>query len=304
MFNLEMVNKQSNITYNPNKTDWVKFDEYIDKSSRYKYSNQIQPVNETDMNNLAQEMIILLNEALVASCPPTYTSSTLKRPPWMTREVDDARANIQHRLKRARKSKLTKDWNDYQSNLRDYKKLLNKSKFKSWKEFCKNAESVRETSRVNKILKSIGTKPTQLESISNNKETKSLTNSPEETLNVMIKHHFTGDSDKETMDQNNNQPITKTTTNKTTKELTNKIINEDRLGKFITSLDPLKAAGPDNIQNVLIQNAYKYIKHPLLKLYKQSHNTGYIPKPWRETKGICYRNQVKLTTTTPNHIEQ
>ena len=102
----------------------------------------------------------------------------------------------------------------------------------------------------------------------------------------MIKHHFTGDSDKETIDQNNNQAITKTTTNKTTKELTNKIINEDRLGKVITSLDPLKAAGPDNIQNVLIQNAYKYIKHPLLKLYKQSHNTGYIPKPWRETKGI------------------
>ena len=73
------------------------------------------------MDNLAQEMITLLNEALVASCPPTYTSSTLKRPPWMTREVDDARANIRHRLKRARKSKLNKDWNNYQSNLRDYK---------------------------------------------------------------------------------------------------------------------------------------------------------------------------------------
>ena len=27
-------------------------------------------------------------------------------------------------------------------------------------------------------------------------------------------------------------------------------------------------------------------KPPLLRLYKQSHNTGYIPKPWRETKGI------------------
>ena len=286
MFNLELANKQSNIIYNPNKTDWVKFDEYIDKSSRYKYLNQIQPVNETDMDNLAQEMITLLNEALVASCPPTYTSSTLKRPPWMTREVDDARANIQHRLKRARKSKLTKDWNNYQSNLRDYKKLLNKSKSKSWKEFCMNAKSVRETSRVNKIQKSTGTKPTQLESIYNNKETKSLTNSPEETLNVMIKHHFTGDSDNEAIEQNNNQPITKTTTNKTTKELTNRIINEDRLGKVITFLDPLKAAGPYNIQNVLIQNAYKYIKHLLLKLYKQSHNTGYIPKPWRETKDI------------------
>ena len=51
-------------------------------------------------------------------------------------------------------------------------------------------------------------------------------------------------------------------------------------------MEPLKAAGPDNVQSVLIQNAYKHIKAPLLRLYKQSHNTGYIPKPWRETKGI------------------
>ena len=72
-----MGKKQNNITYNPNNTDWAKFDEYIDKSSRYKYSNQIQLVNESDTDNLAQELITLLNEALVASCPPTYTSSTL-----------------------------------------------------------------------------------------------------------------------------------------------------------------------------------------------------------------------------------
>ena len=51
-----------------------------------------------------------------------FGPSCVKRPPWMTREVDDARANIQHRLKRARKSKSTKDWNNYRSNLRDYKK--------------------------------------------------------------------------------------------------------------------------------------------------------------------------------------
>ena len=58
------------------------------------------------------------------------------------------------------------------------------------------------------------------------------------------------------------------------------------LEKVIKALEPLKAAGPDNVQNVLIQNAYKHIKTLLLRLYKQSHNTGYIPKPWRETKDI------------------
>ena len=93
MFNIDTEKKENNITYNPNKTDWEKFAEYISKSSRFKYLNQIQLENEDDMDNLAQELITLLNEAMVASCPPAYTSSTLKRPPWMTREVDDARAS-------------------------------------------------------------------------------------------------------------------------------------------------------------------------------------------------------------------
>ena len=57
------------------------------------------------MDSTAQELITLINEALVAACPPTYTTNTLKKPPWMTREVDDARANIKHRLKRAKKQK-------------------------------------------------------------------------------------------------------------------------------------------------------------------------------------------------------
>ena len=178
MFNIDTEKKQNDITYNPNKTDWEKFAEYISKSSRFKYLNQTQLENEVDMDNLAQELITLLNEALVASCPPTCTSSTLKRPPWMTREVDDARANIRHRLKRARKSKSKNDWNNYQSELRNCKKLLSKSKSNTWKEFCKNTESIRDTSRVNKFLKSIGTKPTQLESIYKNKKTKCLTVTP------------------------------------------------------------------------------------------------------------------------------
>ena len=114
-------------------------------------------------------------------------------------------------------------------------------------------------------------------------KTKCLTATPEETLAFMIRHHFTGDSEVVAAEQNIAQQTFKTPTNKQPTELTNKITNEDRLEKVIKALEPLKAAGPDKVQNVLIQNAYKHIKTPLLRLYKQSHNTGYIPKPWRET---------------------
>ena len=71
------------------------------------------------------------------------------------------------------------------------------------------------------------------------------------------------------------------------------MIKVDRLEKVIKALEPLKAAGQDKVQNVLIQNAYKHMKNPLLRLSKHSHNTGYMPKPWSETKGFSYQNRVK-----------
>ena len=74
---------------------------------------------------------------------------------------------------------------------------------------------MRDTSRVNKILKSVGTKPTQLESIyKNKKKTKCLTATPEETLDIMIRHHFTGDCEDVAAEQNNTQKTSKTPTNK------------------------------------------------------------------------------------------
>ena len=74
--------------------------------------------------NAAQELITLINEAMAAARPPTYTTSTLKRPPWMTREVDEARAGIKHKLKRAKKSKSKSNWDVYHSELKKCKKLL------------------------------------------------------------------------------------------------------------------------------------------------------------------------------------
>ena len=233
------------------------------------------------MDNAARELITLINEAMAAACPPTYTTSTLKRPPWMTREVNEARVGIKHKLKRAKESKSKSNRDVYHSELKKYKKLLSNSKNKSWKEFCKNTESTSDISRVNKILKITGSKPAKLDTAYKNKDTKTLSASPEETLDVMIKYHFTSVSADAIPDTSQQEYE-----NQSTNDTINKIVNEDRLGKVINDMDPLKAAGPDQVQSILIQKAYKLIKKPLLETYRQSHKKGYIPKPWQETTSI------------------
>ena len=131
------------------------------------------------MDNAAQESIILINEAMAAACPPTYTTTTLKRPPWMTREVNEARADIKHKLKRTKKQNR-KIAGTHHSELKEYKKLPSNSKNKFWKKFCKNTESTTDISRVHKVLKITGSKPAKLDTIYKNKDTKTLSVSPEE----------------------------------------------------------------------------------------------------------------------------
>ena len=221
-FNINVESKSTNITYNPTKTNWEKFEDFVCNSSRCEYIKKLEIKNEEDMDIAAQELITLINEAMIASCPSTYITSTFKRPPWMTREVDEARANIRHRLKRVKKSKTRNNWNTYHSELKDYKKLFKKAKSDSWKEFCKNTESTSDIARVHNILKVTGSKPTKLDTIYKSKNTKTLTDSPNETLDVMIKHHFTGVSADAPQDVN--QQVNKI---KPPNELIKKIINED-----------------------------------------------------------------------------
>ena len=144
-FNINVESKSTNITYNLTKTNWENF---LCNSSRCEYIKKLELTNEENMDIAAKELITLINEAMIASCPPTYITSTHKRPPWMTREVDEARANI--RQERAKKSKTRINWNTYHSELKDYMKLLKKTKSDSWKEFCKNTDSTSDISRVHK----------------------------------------------------------------------------------------------------------------------------------------------------------
>ena len=46
-----------------------------------------------------------------------------------------------------------------------------------------------------------------------------------------------------------------------TNDIINTMINEDRLGKVIRDMDPLKVAGPDQVQSILIQKAYNISKN-------------------------------------------
>ena len=92
---------------------------------------------------------------------------------------------------RARSNKTDTCWQDLRDSNRSYNKLLNNTRQREWQSFCKNTESIKESARMNKILKSCSNKKEKLEAVYKTDDT--LTNNATETLEVMLETHFKDD---------------------------------------------------------------------------------------------------------------
>ena len=114
----------------------------------------------------------------------------------------------------------------------------------------------------------------------------------------MIKHHFTGVSADAIPDTSQQEYE-----NQSTNDTISKIVNEDRLGKVINDVDPLKAAGPDQVQSILIQKAYKLIKNPYKKYTDNRIKKDTYQNPGEKLRVFSCQNLGKWIIMTLNHSE-
>ena len=204
-----------------------------------------------------------------------------KKPPWLTKSVQNARKDVRCKLMKARSLKTNQSWDEYRTHLKAYKKEIKNSKRSSWKTFCESASSVPENARIHKILKSTGKPARTIGPVYKNLKSKTLTGSPAETLETLIKHHFKTDQEAEVLEG------TSVPTNKSNGDtLIDLIYNQQRLSEVIKTMEPLKAPGPDGIQAILLKQSPDIVGRAMINLYKASHILGHIPKVLRETTGI------------------
>ena len=217
-----------------------------------------------------------LKEAFEAACPPTYISSSVRKPPWLTSEVEEAQRGLRRKLMLARSTKKDRAWQALRSTNLKYNKLVSKSKQQAWRSFCQDTESVKESARMNKILKSSNDNKVKLEAVY--KPNGKLTSNAEETLEVMSEVHFKGhDHDLRAPTTNTSEPPD---------DLLKTIYHPDRLLEAVNSFDPFKAAGPDTLRPIVIQKAWNNIKENIQHIMVQNHKLQHIPEPWKESLGI------------------
>ena len=177
---------------------------------------------------------------------------------------------------RARKEKTIPEWQAYRNHVKSYKYLLKQTKRKAWRDFCAKGESVHEKARMNRILKNCDGHKNKLETII--KPDNTYTQSPEETLDVLTDAHFKEAPNVTEWDHPH--PVA------TAESLIKKVYEPSRITKAVRTFEPEKAAGPDNIQPIILQKAWDHISDITRRLLVLSHKTQHIPKPWTESTGI------------------
>ena len=284
-------NTNSSQTNNPRQvrliknTDWNQFNNYLEQN-KLTFNN---PDTNNDLDNAAQKLNNHLKKAYEHACPITYISSNIKKPPWLTPEVEEAQRCMKRKLMQARSSKKEEHWSALRDCNKTYNKLQNKSKKREWRAFCEKTETVKESARMHNILKNCTDKKEKLETVYKAENT--LTESPEETLEVMGNSHFKDDPSTYTH-ITNLQPHNQ--------DIIEKIYNPHRLKEAVLSFDPLKAAGPDTLKPIIIQKAWKHINEITRLIMIKSHEQQYIPSPWRESTGIFLPKPGKTDYNKPN----
>ena len=270
-------------------TDWDTFNNYLDE-----HVEELPEVSVNcsthDLDTACKRLNQHLLNAFESACPVTYISNSIKKPPWLTPEVELAQRGIRHKLKLARSSKNCADWNALRAANKSYNKLLNKSRKDEWNSFCSNTDSVAESARMNKILKSFSGKKEKLESI--RKSDNTLTKDADDTLEEMVKshvrpHHLAPPD----------PPMH--TTVEVDNSLIERIYSPDRLERAVKSFDPGKTPGPDGIHPIILQKSWHAIKDVVRTIMISSHNKHHVPAPWQEASGIFLPKPGKVDYTNP-----
>jgi Endonuclease-reverse transcriptase len=275
-FNLRNCSIDVTSFRNPKKIDWDIFDEVF----------RITPfrdiVNSDQAEIAANELNNAFNNAFEESCPLSYTKNQFIKP-WFDTNVNDARAQM--------RSSWSKYWklkkrNNFAASMRHYGKYLifrrqlQKTTFKARTEnfvnFCKDIHSIDESARLVNLKKAKGI---NIGTLTRDDGTRAITNS--EIIDELACKHFMNHA---------NEPQLQNRVTVTADEINSSFladtINSESVRAAIFDFSPYKKAGTDKIYPIMLQKSFDKIYDTLIKLYRFSLASGYIPLKWLNVEAI------------------
>lgn len=227
-----------------------------------------------DLDQQTKTVEQVLTDALQVACP-LRSKERRGTATWWTPKLEEMKRTSRRLLSAAEKSKSPTKWEIYKAHHKEYNKSIRIAKTSSWRRFTEEMETLPQAARVVKAMK--GDDRAQLSSVE--KPEGGLTSSPQETLEVMLRHHVPSNPQRE-----RNEPPHPT---EWEANLEKKVVTLERMEEALQAFQPYKSPGPDGIPPVALKNIRGT---PLMDRYKDifraSIRLRHIPSTWKKGKGI------------------
>ncbi|XP_072392092.1 uncharacterized protein [Diabrotica undecimpunctata] len=112
------------------------------------------PGTNTELERYTVSIQNKISYAYKKSCPIRMVPESRKRKTnsWWCTELEHLRKIARTASNRAKCTKLKEDWDTYQSNLREFKKICRQRQRAAWRTFCEEIEDFPKASRLQKAL--------------------------------------------------------------------------------------------------------------------------------------------------------
>ena len=267
---------------NLKNADWNRFRNELNKY------NQILPSLWTEQT--LNEQVTIWEEGILQALDKVAPLRSFKKSKemaiWWNRELNNKRSEI-NKLRKKR-NKTDEELNIIKEKEKKYFKEIKKAKKKSWNEFCSSTDTIKDMSRLNKIINNTN-QSSKIGQIK--KDDGSLTMDPKETIETILMKHFDKAEEVKTEDENVIQDAIRI--NK--EEL--KWINFDSVKASIMEHKPHKAVDKMDFKPIVLQNLPRKHVEILVIIFQASLSLGYTPKQWRKSKVIFIPKAGKVDYT-------
>ena len=286
----------TNSFFNPKKMDLKTYhDAVLSQTTSSEFSFPFDPFYQQEtlphcIEETTSKITDILTNAFQSSCPKTTTKRSTSKP-WWNPDLEKLRKLTKNSLQKAKRYSngplchtpiADQRWEEYRSYRRDYKRLVNQAKSESWQRFCTDAESVKSTARVQKLLCKVNDHQVDWVMDSNGHPTMS----PKDTINTLLDTHFPGN--RVYAPDNPRNPVSSEPALKTNNLVVNvnDILTPQKVTWALESFQPYKAPGPDGIFPICIKSLPRQMIHLITALFRLCLIAGYVPQGWRHTKVI------------------
>ena len=256
---------------NVRKTKWSEY--------REKLQQCVPGVPEAEMTSIeviedfADRLETAINTAYHTSCRMVKIAKKHKSHFW-SEELSQLHREVNRLTRQHRRNPSAENLQRLREARRRFKTEMRRAKRESWKSFCASIDTLPAAARLHKILKrdQFSTSGTM------KKPNGSFTESAEETLDLLLAAHFPREEAPSETEGEDHQILSS--------NLHSEMVTEKKIEAAFSDFGKYKAAGPDGIYPVLIQEGMEILKSPIAALYRACLNTGYVPKCWQKSRVI------------------